>query len=117
MINGTHVIFYSHDAEADRAFLRDVLGLKHVDAGDDWLIFQLPPAETGIHPTEQPAHTEIYFLCDDLERTLADLAERGVKVAEDRIETSWGLGSSFMLPSGASVSVYEPRHPVAHSLP
>jgi predicted enzyme related to lactoylglutathione lyase len=117
MINGTHLVLYSRDAEADRAFLRDVLDLKHVEAGPDWLIFKLPPAEGGIHPTDGPTRSEIYFMCDDLDSTLASLAEKGVKVSDERTQTSWGILSSFMLPSGASVSVYQPRHATAHSLP
>jgi hypothetical protein len=43
MITGAHVIVYSREADADRAFFRDVLGYPHVDAGGGWLIFnQLP---------------------------------------------------------------------------
>ncbi|WP_194921964.1 VOC family protein, partial [Catenulispora rubra] len=78
MITGTHAILYSADPEADRAFLRDVLEFPHVDAGGGWLIFQLPPAELGVHPAEGPPAGELYLMCDDLDATLAVLAARGV---------------------------------------
>src|SRR5690349_4671533 len=102
MIDGTHVILYSRDAEADRAFLRDVLGLKHVDVGGGWLVFQLPPAELGVHPTgaaDDAPGTELYFMCDDLEATLADLAGRGAGVPAEREEASWGVRAAIVLPS------------------
>jgi catechol 2,3-dioxygenase-like lactoylglutathione lyase family enzyme len=58
---GAHVIMYSQDAVADRAFFRDVLGLAFVDGGHDWLIFALPPAELAVHPAESSRHE--LFLC------------------------------------------------------
>jgi hypothetical protein len=79
MIDGAHVIVYSRDAEADRAFLRDILRSNSVDAGDGWLIFALPPAEIAVHPTdEQPRH-ELYLMCDDMDRTIAELSGRGAR--------------------------------------
>ena len=42
MISGAHIVVYSKDAEADRAFFRDVLGFASVDAGHGWLILSLP---------------------------------------------------------------------------
>jgi len=81
MIDGAHVIVYSRDAEADRAFLRDILRSNSVDAGDGWLIFALPPAEIAVHPTdEQPRH-EVYLMCDDMDRTIAELSGRGAEVS------------------------------------
>jgi hypothetical protein len=117
MINGAHVILYSRDAEADRRFIADVLGFGHVDAGHDWLIFQLPPAEVAVHPTEAaaPSH-ELFLMCDDLEATLTDLAAAGVATAGPVTEERWGVRAEIILPSGAPLGLYQPRHPVAHSL-
>ncbi|GAA2041063.1 hypothetical protein GCM10009839_49290 [Catenulispora yoronensis] len=124
MITGTHAILYSTDAEADRAFLRDVLGFPNVDAGAGWLIFRLPPAELGVHPAdahvERPADAapaaELYLMCDDLDATLADLAAKGVRPAGERVEARWGVRAFLPLPSGATLGLYEPRHPVATDL-
>jgi catechol 2,3-dioxygenase-like lactoylglutathione lyase family enzyme len=117
MITGAHVILFSRDAEADRAFIRDVLGFAHVDAGGGWLIFKLPPAEAAVHPEDegQPRH-ELYLMCNDLAATLAQLRARGVRVSEEANQPRWGLLGSVTLPSGAQLGIYEPRHPVAHSL-
>lgn len=113
MINGAHVIVYSSDADADRAFIRDVLGFAHVDAGDGWLIFKLPPAEVAVHPAgDEPKH-EFYLMCDDIEATLAELEEKGVTPARPVLDAGWGLLTAIALPSGSELSLYEPRHPVA----
>ena len=124
MINGAHVILYSQDADADRAFIRDVIGFAHVDAGHGWLIFKLPPAEVAVHPADtvppaepgqgQASH-ELYLLCDDLGETLAELAAKGVEAGEVT-QQRWGALAPITLPSGAPLSLYQPRHPVAHSL-
>ncbi|HVK20618.1 MAG TPA: extradiol dioxygenase [Actinokineospora sp.] len=116
MITGTHAILYSADADADRAFLRDVLGLSHVDAGGGWLIFKLPPAEVGVHPAETNGH-ELYLLCDGLDATMAELTAKGVSFAGGVTEAGWGRVTSIVLPGGGKVGLYEPRHPVAHDLP
>ena len=79
MITGAHVIVYSKDADADRAFFRDVLNFSSVDAGHGWLIFALPPAELGIHPAEDKQYHELYLLCDDVNKTIVDLENKGVK--------------------------------------
>ena len=73
MINGTHVIIYSRDAAADRAFIRDTLGFPGVDAGDGWLIFRLPPAEIAVHPTDGESKHELYLMCEDIASTLQEL--------------------------------------------
>ena len=108
MIFGAHLVLYSTDAEADRAFLADVLGFDSVDAGGGWLIFSLPPAEAAVHPAEAPA-AELFLMCDDLEREMRALAERGVECAAVE-EARWGSITKIALPSGAEVGLYQPRH-------
>jgi catechol 2,3-dioxygenase-like lactoylglutathione lyase family enzyme len=113
MINGAHVIIYSRDAEADRAFFRDTLGYHHVDAGHGWLIFKLPPAELAMHPTGgEPAH-ELYLMCDDIKATMAELSAKGVETTIPVTEEQWGLRTAVRLPGGSELGLYEPRHPVA----
>lgn len=123
MINGAHVILYSQDAEADRAFIRDVLGFANVDAGGGWLIFKLPPAEVAVHPADGPASHEatpeatheLYLMCDDIEQTLAELSGKGVTVSAVT-GMGWGSLASITLPSGSELHLYQPRHPVAYDL-
>ncbi|MFD5371664.1 VOC family protein, partial [Streptomyces sp. NPDC127103] len=116
MFSGAHVILYTRDAEADRAFLKDVAGFPHVDAGRGWLIFKLPPAEVAVHPTsEEPKH-ELYLMCDDLTATLKDLEDRGAEISRAITDQGWGLLAAVRLPSGTELPLYEPRHPTAHSL-
>jgi hypothetical protein len=115
MIIGAHTIIYSKDAEADRAFLRDILGFKNVDSGDGWLIFKLPPAEIAIHPTDEEEFNEMYFMCDDLKMTIADLESKGIMCAGIENEP-WGLLTSIILPGGGSIGIYEPHHPLAIGL-
>ena len=112
MINGVHMIVYSKDAEADRAFFRDVLGFSSVDAGGGWLIFKLPPAEGAFHPAEENGGHELYFLCDDLKAEMTSLAAKGVKCS-DAVERPWGLLTTVPLPGGGNLGLYEPRHPTA----
>src|SRR2546427_9814593 len=100
MINGAHIILYSTDAEADRSFIRDVLGFALVDAGDGWLIFKLPPAEIAVHPTDGEGKHELYLMCDDIEQTLAGLAAKGVEISRLVSRESWGLLALIKLPSG-----------------
>ena len=78
MITGAHSIIYSTDAEADRTFLRDVLGFAHVDVGGGWLIFGLPPAEVAVHPSETNDVHELYLMCEDIETLIAYMTERNV---------------------------------------
>ena len=113
MINGVHVIVYSRDDAADRAFIRDVLGFAHVDAGGGWLIFKTPPGEVAVHPSEGPQHHELYLLCDDIEATYADLTTSGVEVEGEISDQGWGRLITLRLPGGGALGVYEPRHPVA----
>jgi|SRR6478735_1701064 len=122
MIIGTHLLLYSQDPQADRAFFRDVLGLSNVDAGGGWLIFALPPAEMGVHPAEKDltrthagqdlATGTLYLLCDKLKETLDDLAAKGVLHTKLQ-EAEWGVASSIRLPGGSSLGLYQPRHALA----
>ncbi|MFC7302803.1 VOC family protein [Streptomyces monticola] len=116
MFSGAHMILYSQDADADRAFIKDVLGFDHVDAGHGWLIFKLPPAEVAVHPTDDEPKHEFYLMCDDLDAVLATMAERGVEVTRPVTEARWGRLTAVRLPSGSELPLYQPLHPVAHSL-
>ena len=108
MINGAHVVLYSQDAEADRAFLRDVLGFRHVDAGHGWLIFAMPEAEAAVHPGEAPSH-ELFLMCDDLEAEMRRLGALGV-ACEAASRQRWGRLTYLALPGGGRLGLYEPRH-------
>ncbi|GLZ44713.1 hypothetical protein Acsp06_08980 [Actinomycetospora sp. NBRC 106375] len=114
MIIGAHAILYTADAEADRAALAEILrGAPSVDAGGGWLILGLPPAEVAVHPTDGAPQHELYLMCDDIEATVADLGGRGIAVEGGVSDQGWGLLTTIRLPSGASLGLYEPRHPVA----
>lgn len=109
MIYGAHTILYSADAEADRRFLREVLGFSSVDAGHGWLIFALPPGEAAVHPTDGPPLSELYLMTDDLGAELEALRGKGVTCGEVE-EARWGLVTKVDLPSGAQLGLYQPRH-------
>jgi len=109
MIHGAHVILYSTDAEADRAFFRDVLEYPSVDAGHGWLIFALPPAELAVHPAEAGRH-ELYLMCDDLGAFLERMSGLGVPCSEPSTER-WGTITQLTLPGGGTLGVYQPTHP------
>jgi hypothetical protein len=117
VINGGHVILYSRDADADRAFFRDVLRYPHVDAGGGWLVFKAPPSELAIHPTGETPAQEFYLMCDDLAVTMAELSERGVEFTGPVSDRGWGLLTGIKLPGGGELGLYQPRHPIAHALP
>jgi hypothetical protein len=108
MLTGAHAIIYSSDAEADRVFLRDVLGLPHVDVGHGWLIFGLPPAEVAVHPGNNDKH-EFYLMCRDVGQFVDTMRARGVACSaiEDQ---GWGRVTRITLPGGGGLGVYEPRH-------
>jgi catechol 2,3-dioxygenase-like lactoylglutathione lyase family enzyme len=112
MISGAHMIVYSKDAEADRAFFRDVLGFASVDAGHGWLIFAMPPAEAAFHPSDANDVHELYFMCEDLNVEMAALAEKGVRCSDVQ-EARWGLITKIQLPGGGKVGLYQPKHPTA----
>jgi hypothetical protein len=122
MITGTHILLYSKDPEADRAFFRDTLNFRSVDAGGGWLIFALPPAELGVHPSMDnfvQTHAEhsllgavLYLMCDDLDEAIKKLKSRNVSCT--KIETAeWGITTSVKLPSGGEIGLYQPTHPTA----
>lgn len=121
-IIGAHMLFYSSEAEKLRAQLRDVFGFKWVDAHDGWLIFALPPSELGIHPGEGPAYEsgmrhEIAFMCDDITKTVTELRGKGVEFTGEPETQSYGITVTMKLPGGVNVTLYEPHHKTAISLP
>jgi hypothetical protein len=109
MITGAHSIIYSRDAEADREFLRDVLQLPHVDAGEGWLIFGLPPAEVAVHPGNENDIHEFYLICDDVEAFVAEMKKKG-RPCTAVANRGWGLLTEVTLPGGGKIGVYQPRH-------
>ena len=112
MISGAHMIIYSADAAADRAFFRDVLGFASVDAGHGWLIFALPPAEIAFHPAAENGNHEIYLMCDDVAATIETLEEQKVK-CDPVADLGWGLLTHLSLPGGGRLGLYQPKHPRA----
>ena len=110
MISGAHIIIYSRDAEADRAFFRDVLKYPFVDAGHDWLIFALPPAELAVHPSDGNDQHEIYFTCDDVRAFTNAMKTAGVACSGVE-EQRWGSLVHLDLPGGGKLGVYQPKHP------
>jgi catechol 2,3-dioxygenase-like lactoylglutathione lyase family enzyme len=112
MIAGAHTILHAHDAEAARAFLRDVLGLESVDAGGGWLIFALPPGELACHPGAAPGegHSELFLMCSDIEATRHELEAAGVEFAAPVSEQRWGLVTRLRVPGYGDLGLYEPRH-------
>lgn len=109
MLTGAHAIIYSTNADADRAFLRDVLSLPNVDVGGGWLIFGLPPSEVAVHPGERNDRHELYLICDDVEAFIASMTSRGVSCSTVQ-DQGWGLLTEIALPGGGKLGVYEPRH-------
>jgi len=112
MITGAHVIVYSKNPEADRAFFRDVLKFSSVDAGNGWVIFALPPTEAAFHPSEKNDVHELYFMCDDLTAAKKSLDEKKVKYGPVK-EERWGSLIEFTLPGGGHIGLYQPKHPMA----
>jgi hypothetical protein len=117
-ITGAHVLLYSTEAEKLRATIRDVFGWKHVDAGEGWLIFALPPAELAVHPAEGPADEsgmqhQFTLMCDDINATVRELEAKGIVVKGQPRDQGWGINVMLSLPGGPDVMLYEPRHAVA----
>lgn len=117
MITGVHTLLYARDAGATRAFFRDVLKWKGVDAGEGWLIFALPPGEVAAHPTDDRTSTEMYLMCDDIAKTLSELQAKGVKVLRSVVDQGWGLAAGIEVPGYGEMGLYEPRHPTAIASP
>jgi catechol 2,3-dioxygenase-like lactoylglutathione lyase family enzyme len=115
MITGIHTLIYASDADKVRAFFRDVLQFPSVDVGHGWMIFALPPAELGIHPTDGKVYHELYLMCDDVKSTVALLKRKGVQCAEIR-DVGWGSLTSVTIPGGGEIGLYEPRHKTAIGL-
>jgi hypothetical protein len=125
MMNGVHLLLYSRDPEADRAFFRDVLDFQSVDAGEGWLIFALPPAEIGIHPGEgkfierhadhEISGSVVYLMCDDLHATMDSLTSKGAQTTEI-VQAGWGITTTVRLPGGGGLGLYQPRHATALQL-
>jgi hypothetical protein len=111
MAFGAHLVLFSQDADADRLFFSDVLGLRSIDAGGGWLIFALPPAEAAVHPAGAPG-AELYLMCDDLAAEMRSLEERGVTLSEVH-EAGWGSMTKIRLPGGGEVGLYQPKHSLA----
>jgi catechol 2,3-dioxygenase-like lactoylglutathione lyase family enzyme len=123
MITGLHATIFTADADADRAFFRDVLEFPAVDAGGGWLLFTMPPAELACHPMEakegDPAagekggSHELYLMCDDVEATVATLESKGVRINGPVTNEGWGLLTSLTTPGGTWLGLYQPMHPTA----
>jgi catechol 2,3-dioxygenase-like lactoylglutathione lyase family enzyme len=114
MITGVHTMFYTSQAEALRAFLRDKLGFRATDVGEGWLIFDVPEAEMGCHPTDAkgpPDGThDISFYCDDVEKTVAELKRKGVEFTKPIVDAGYGLVTYFKAPGGLELQLYQPRY-------
>ncbi len=115
MITGAHSIIYSTDAEADRTFLRDVLGFPHVDVGGGWLIFGLPPAEVAIHPSDNNDVHELYLMCEDIEALIALMTDHNIDCSPAH-EERWGLRTHVTLPGGGKLGIYQPKHEIQPSV-
>jgi hypothetical protein len=109
MLIGSHSIIYSKNPEADRAFLRDVLELTHVDVGHGWLIFGLPPSEVAVHPGEKNNVHEFYLMCDDVEAFIAEMKKNKIECGPVQNQ-GWGMLTQVSLPGGGKLGVYQPRH-------
>jgi predicted enzyme related to lactoylglutathione lyase len=117
-ITGVHVLLYTEQPEALRDVFRDTFGLEHVDAGDGWLIFALPPAELGIHPAEGPTFEsgvrhQLTLMCDDIGATVDELKAKGLDVRGAPLDEGWGITTTVVMPGGVEVMLYQPRHPTA----
>src|SRR4026208_1411061 len=106
MINGAHLVISSKDAEADRAFFKDVLGLRSVDVHGGWLIFALPPAEVACHPAEENNQHELFLMCEDLKATISALDAKGIQCSEQQ-ELPWGILTKLKLPGGGELGLYQ----------
>jgi len=109
MIVGAHSIIYSKDPEADRAFFRDVLKLTHVDVGEGWLIFGLPPSEVAVHPSKKNDIHEFYLMCEDVKAFITEMKKKKLSCSAVQ-NMGWGMLTQVTLPGGGKLGVYQPRH-------
>ncbi len=111
MIYGAHALIYSRAPEEARALLTTILGDGDtVDAGGGWLIFALPPSEIAVHPTTGVPGIDLYLMCQDIEKTILALREKGVKFTKPVQDVSWGRVCAIALPGGGELGLYQPRH-------
>lgn len=115
MITGVHTMFYSSDADATRAFIRDTLGFSGTDVGGGWLIFDLPEADMGCHPAEGPGSKaagtpDVSFYCDNIEVTVSELKAKGVEFTAEVEDHGYGLVTFFDIPGGINVQLYQPKY-------
>ena len=120
MITAVHTLVYADDADAARAFFRDVLEWPYVDAHDGWLIFRTGPSELGVHPTATSGfatgpHHEITLMCDDIDKTVSELRAKGVAFTRDIRDEGFGRTITLEVPGAGEMLLYQPRHPVAHA--
>lgn len=115
MITAVHALLYTDDAEAARAFFRDVLGWPHVDAGDGWLIFRSGPSELAVHPTDGAPHHQVALMCDDLDKTVEELEAKGAEFAGLVEDAGWGLTRNLVVPGAGELLLYQPRHEPAYN--
>jgi catechol 2,3-dioxygenase-like lactoylglutathione lyase family enzyme len=115
LINGVHAIIYTKEADTARAFFRNILKFPYVDAGFGWLIFALPPAELGIHPTDEPTSHELFLMCDDIKSTIKELKRKGVNFTSPVKIEQWELVTYIKIPGGGEIGLYQPKHPVVRS--
>ncbi len=110
MIYGAHAFVYSRAPQEARELLNTILGTTTVDAGGGWLIYALPPSEIAVHPTDGAPRIDLYLMCQDIEATILELREKGVKFSKPVQEVSWGRVCAIALPGGGELGLYQPRH-------
>lgn len=110
---GAHVLLFTPEAERLREVLRDMLGWSYVESHPGWLIFALPPAELGVHPSEGDTSHELWLICNDLDGTIAELRGRGIDFTGEPMEEDFGTWIRMRLPGDVHVPLYEPKHPLA----
>jgi predicted enzyme related to lactoylglutathione lyase len=115
MIKGVHTMFYSSRVEELRSFIKDKLQFSYTDLGDGWLIFDLPEADMGCHPSDAedgslPGTHNISFYCDNIDETVKELKSRGVEFTEEIADHGYGLVTHFIMPGGVTVQLYEPLY-------
>jgi hypothetical protein len=112
-ITGVHALIYTSEPEGVRAVFRDDFGWDHVDLGDNWLIFKLPPAELGIHPSQYQVRRDVSLMCDDLDATMTELRAKGIEFVGEPLDEGWGITITMVLPGDTKLMLYEPRHTTA----